>query len=310
MGDPTPSLLIDVLSDFASHLKREEGLSAATIAQYRADCTRLAEWLRQDRPDVTRWEDVTTRDLRAYMTHNEPEPARNRRLLSSWRKLWGYLKHVEGLNMHPGPADMKRVKLPGRQPKYLTPGEVTRLLDGVQARSEEQVRRNRAIIGFLYGTGCRIGEVLNLKYADIEFDAYDTPQKIRVIGKGNKERSIYLSPTAQRVLENWLKVWKLYRPQDSTYLFCHFSGLSKGKPLTARTVELVVKRAGERAGLPPDRCTPHKLRHSHATALVKAGRRLEEVQEILGHESISTTRIYAHLEPERLKAAADSLPDI
>lgn len=306
----TPFMLTDVLDEFSSHLKREEGLSSATIAQYRADCNRLATWLSQQRPNIKQWSDVTTRDLRAYISDNAPEPARNRRLLSSWRKLWAYLRDVEGVEMYPGPADIKRVKLPSRQPKYLTPSEVSRLIEVAPGVNDEQRSRNRAMIGFLYGTGCRIGEVLKLKHGDIEFDSFGTPQKIRVIGKGNKERSLFLSPTAIRVLESWLKIWGMLRTDNGEYLFSHFNGVRQGKPLTARAVELIVKQAGENAGLPADKCTPHKLRHAHATALVRAGRRLEEVQEILGHNSISTTRIYAHLEPERLKAAADSLPEI
>ncbi len=94
-------------------------------------------------------------------------------------------------------------------------------------------------------------------------------------------------------------------------MFCHLRGQKAGQGVTARSIERVVKAAGGRARLAPEKkCTPHKLRHSHATALVKAGRRLEELQEILGHESIATTRIYAHLEPEWLAATAARSPDV
>lgn len=306
---PIPSMLTDVLKGFAGYLKREEGLSPGTIRQYGADCSRLANWLSEYRPQITSWSEVQTRDLRAYVDQHQPEPARNRRLLASWRKLWGYLSGVEGLTMRPGPTEMKRVKLPSRQPKYLTPGEVSRLLGGVDGASPEQEKRNKAVVAFLYGTGCRIAEALSLKVENVEFEFDGTPHKIRVIGKGDKERTIFLSPTAQRVLKEWLGFRQLYIA-ESPIVFCHLRGQKVGQAITARSIERVVKAAGERAGLAPEKCTPHKLRHSHATALVKAGRRLEEVQEILGHESIATTRIYAHLEPERLAAAAASLPDI
>ncbi|QLG13324.1 tyrosine-type recombinase/integrase (plasmid) [Deinococcus sp. D7000] len=307
--DATPSMLTDVLKGFAGYLKREEGLSPGTIRQYGADCSRLANWLSEYRAQLTSWSDVQTRDLRAYVDQQEPEPARNRRLLASWRKLWGYLSDVEGLTMHPGPTGIKRVKLPSRQPQYLTPSEVSRLLASVDGASPEQTKRNKAVIGFLYGTGCRIAEALSLTVDQVEDDFDGAPHKIRVIGKGNKERTIFLSPTAQRVLKEWLAFRQLYIA-DSTIVFCHLRSQKAGQAVTARSIERVVKAAGERAGLAPEKCTPHKLRHSHATALVKAGRRLEEVQEILGHESIATTRIYAHLEPERLAAAAASLPDV
>ena len=302
--------MLDQIDSFAGHLKREEGLSAGTIAQYGADCRRLAHWLLEHRTELESWSDVQARHLRAFINTYNPAPARNRRLLSSWRKLWTYLSEVEELTMHRGPFEMKRVKLRKLQPKYLTTAEVSKLIAAVEGRSPEQARRDKALISFLYGTGCRISEVLGLTMDNIEFEEDGQPYRIRVLGKGEKERTLHLSPTAQRALGDWLKLRHLLGDGRSAYVFCHLGGKKKGQPLTARSVERAVKVAGQKAGLPAERCTPHKLRHSHATALMKAGRRLEEVQEILGHESIATTRIYAHLEPERLKAAAASLPDI
>ena len=100
-------------------------------------------------------------------------------------------------------------------------------------------------------------------------------------------------------MSDWLRR-KRQEGETGPYVFSYLTGTRRGEPVQARTIERAVKEAGARAGLPAERCTPHKLRHSHATALMKAGRRLEEVQEILGHESIATTRIYAHLEPGHL----------
>ena len=301
--------LTDAVDRFSGYLKREEGLSPATIAQYRADCTRLAGWLAAQRPQVSVWADVKEADIRRFVDQHDPEPARGRRLLSSWRKLWTYLSDVEKVDMHRGPFAVKRKKLKRLQPKYLTPSEVSRLVSAVQGRSPEQQQRNRAVIMFLYGSGCRISEVLSLQLDAVEFDEDGQPQKIRVLGKGEKERTIYLSPTAQRALSDWLRR-KRQEGETGPYVFSYLTGTRRGEPVQARTIERAVKEAGARAGLPDERCTPHKLRHSHATALMKAGRRLEEVQEILGHESIATTRIYAHLEPGRLAAAAASLPDV
>lgn len=306
---PPPAVFTDTLARFEGYLKREEGLSPATIRQYLADCSRLMHWLERERPHIKTWADVQGEDIRRHIDQHDPQPARGRRLLSSWRKLWTYLSDVEKISMPRGPFEIKRKKLKRLQPKFLSPGEVSRLLGAVEGRSPEHVRRSRAIIAFLYGSGCRISEVLTLRLDAVEFDPGGIPQTIRVLGKGDKERTIHLSPTAVRALGEWLKL-KTLEAEDGPYVFSYLTGTRRGEPISAQTVERAVKEAGKRAKLPAERCTPHKLRHSHATALMKAGRKLEEVQEILGHESIATTRMYAHLEPERLAAAAASLPDL
>lgn len=291
---------------FGRYLKREEGLSATTIYQYVADVKRLASWLALH--GVQRWDAVDTRLLRRHFDEHDYAPARGRRLLSSWCKFWIYLGEIEGLSMQRGPEGIKKKKLRKSQPKYLTPEEIKRLIGQIGGRTPEQRQQQQHLIAFLYGTGCRISEVLNLTMRDIQYKA-GKPHLIRVLGKGEKERTVYLSPTAQQALRAWLKKRATVHVPGEV-VFCFLSGKKAGRAVNARSVSRAIQQAGILAGLPVERLTPHKLRHSHATALIQAGRRLEEVQEILGHSSIATTRIYAHLEPERLEAAAASLPEL
>ncbi|WP_245392537.1 tyrosine-type recombinase/integrase [Meiothermus taiwanensis] len=122
------------------------------------------------------------------------------------------------------------------------------------------------------------------------------PHAVRVLGKGNKERVVVLSPTAQRALFQWLKHRNLEGHPTSPHLWSHTSGARKGQPFPARTVQAMLKRVAKRAGLKEwARLTPHKLRHSYASALMEAGRGIDEVKELLGHASIATTQIYVHV---------------
>ncbi|MFC5849624.1 tyrosine-type recombinase/integrase [Deinococcus petrolearius] len=305
------SPLLSPIAAFESYLTQEEGLSPATARQYRHDCLSLAAWLGQARPTLEQWTHVAVRDLRAYMQHHKPAPARARRLVSAWKKLWGYLSHVEGLPMQPGPAELKSPKLPTRLPQALMPTEVSRLLTAAREQlNEDKGFRDWAILAFLYGTACRVSEALHLTFGNIQFDSDNLPVSVRIVGKGDKERLVFLSSTAQRALHQWLKVRRAQGHGTSPYVFSHLSGQNAGKPFPVRTVEAAMHRAGVRAGLPRAKCTPHKLRHAHATALMDAGRRIEEVQEVLGHASIATTRIYAQVNRSRLAATAASLPDV
>ncbi|WP_221091195.1 tyrosine-type recombinase/integrase [Deinococcus aquaedulcis] len=304
------SLTTDI-PGFESYLLREEALSPATARQYRHDVAALAAWLAAERPAVQGWEQVGARELRAYLQAHQTAPARTRRVISSWKKFWGYLKGVEGVAMQSGPAELKSPKLPTRLPKALTTAEVSRLLAAAKNQSApDKALRDWTLLAFLYGTGCRISEVLHLEFDAVEFDEDEVPVAIRVIGKGDKERQVYLSPTAQRALQGWLKGRRRPGAPAGPYVFTPLKGAGAGRPFPVRTIEQAMHRAGARAGLRPEQSTPHKLRHSHATALVEAGRPIEEVQEVLGHASIATTQIYTRVNRNRLRAAAASLPDI
>jgi len=130
-------------------------------------------------------------------------------------------------------------------------------------------------------------------------------------GGEDKERVVVLSPTAQRALHQWLKHRNLEGSPASPYVWSHTSGPCQGEPFSPRSVLLMLKRVARRAGLENwERLTPHKLRHSYASALVEAGRSLAEVRELLGHSSIATTQVYVHISRRRLEEAARALPDV
>ncbi|WP_241191384.1 tyrosine-type recombinase/integrase [Deinococcus psychrotolerans] len=209
-----------------------------------------------------------------------------------------------------GPDELKRPKLPKRLPGALSLQEVALLLstahhDASLSRGE----RNWAIIAFLYGTGLRISEMLMLTFESIEYQG-GQPSAIRVVGKGDKERRVPLSPTAQTALMRWLRQRKMYGHPTAAWVWSPLSGKRTGQPMQARTIEKMMDAVALRAGLDVRKVSPHKLRHSFATALVENGRSLDEVRDLLGHESIATTQIYAHTSQKRIAAAAASLPDV
>ena len=199
--------LFDPLTAFGRYLTSVEGLSPTTARQYELDCRKLAGWFEIYRTRLQDWPQVQAHDLAAYLDDTRPAPARSRRLNASWRKLWTYLGGVQNLSMSGGPQALKRPKLPGRPHQYLKPEQVSRLLTAArEQRNAVTGLRDWAFLAFLYGTGCRVSEALNLTMNAIEYDLDNLPVQIQVIGKGNKARLLYLSPTAQRALREWLRL--------------------------------------------------------------------------------------------------------
>ena len=293
---------------FRHYLEIEERRTPQTVRAYLADVRMLRAWLDSDQqPQHARgrdWEQISAADLRGFLAQSRPKPHRVHRLIASWSKFWAFLRDVQHLPVQNPPGELKRPKLPGRLPKYLETPDIAKLLDAAH-RDPNPSRglRNWALLAFLYGTGARISEVCGLTFDKISYQD-GLPSSIRVIGKGDKERTIPLSPTAQRALVQWLKVRRTEGHPTSSYVWSYLTGKHRGEPLAVRTVQAMTTSAAKRAGLQKGKVSPHKMRHSYATALVEQGRSLHEIGTILGHENPATTAIYGRVKARQLEQAA------
>jgi len=308
------SLLDTAIEGFAHYLTSDEGRAQGTVSQYTADLRMFRRWLNAQSTGLPpAWEQLTAQHIRGFLGAQKFKPHRNHRMIASLRKFYAYLLEIEKRPILGGnPAlELKRPKLPQRLPKHLTIPEISRLLEKAFDEKRATVGlRNWALLAFLYGTGLRISEMLNMQLAQIRYDGNGVPHSVTVIGKGDKERVVILSPTGQRALYQWLKHRMLEGDPSNTYVWIYTLGGKHGERIRDRTVQLMIKEVAGRAGLDAAKITPHKLRHSFATALVESGRSLEEVQKMLGHASITTTVIYTDVSAKRLEEAARALPDV
>lgn len=299
---------------FEHYLEIEERRTPQTVRAYLADVRQLRAYLdRDDQPQHQRgrdWEQISAADLRGFLAAHKPKPHRVHRLIASWSKFWTFLRDVQHVPVQNPAGELKRPKLPSRLPKYLETPQIAKLLDAAH-RDPNPARglRNWAFLAFLYGTGARLGEVLALTFDKISYTD-GLPSAVRVIGKGDKERVIPLSPTAQRALVQWLKVRRTEGHPTSPHVWSYLTGKHRGEPFTIRTMQAMTTATAKKAGLDPAKVSPHKMRHSYATALVEQGRSLHEIGTILGHENPATTAIYGRVKARQLEQAAATLPDV
>ncbi|QXC62021.1 tyrosine recombinase XerD [Aquihabitans sp. G128] len=288
------------VEDLLTWLRVERGRSANTLAAYRRDLRDYVAWL-DDRG--TAIAAVVERDLTDYVGHLRAEGRATssvKRALVSVRGLHRFLaEETEGV-ADPG-AEIEVPRVPRGLPKALSEAEVERLLDSVVGH-EPIALRDRAILEVLYGTGLRIGELVGLSLSDLDLDA----ALLRAFGKGAKERIVPLGRHALRALVAWLgpggrptfEPERWARRGDAEAIFLS----TRGARLSRQSAYLVVRAAGERAGLARS-ISPHVLRHSCATHMLDHGADIRSVQELLGHASISTTQVYTLVSTERLLSA-------
>ena len=194
-------------------------------------------------------------------------------------------------------VELETPKLSKRLPKYLTLDESVSLLQSVDGDFE---KRDLCILTFFLNCGLRLSELININFVDIRDNL------LTVTGKGDKERTIYLNNACQKALKEYIRErQKLTNIKDKNALFISKRGTRIGR----RTVEMMVKKYITMAGLDPRKYSPHKLRHTAATLMHKhGGVDIRSLQQILGHESISTTEIYTHIDSEQVKTALQSNP--
>ena len=299
--------LSPLLDAFLSVMVGERGARAATISAYRRDLSGFMAFLRDERGGVAP-DCVSAQDVAAYAQAQTKAGMDSRTLsrrLSALRQFYKFLLS-EGLCAQDPLRVIESPKMRRGLPSVLDEGEVVRLIRAVRGDSSPEGVRMVALLELLYATGLRVSELVTLPLGAVAEGA----KVVRVRGKGGKERLVPLSSPARRALAAYLVVrphflGKKPRLVMQKYLF---PSTSDDGALTRQRFGQLLKEVAERAGIAPERVSPHKLRHAFATHLLEHGADLRSVQKLLGHADISTTQIYTHVVAKRLQDALKKHP--
>ena len=290
-----PEKNIDSLLDqFINYLLVEKGLSENTISAYSADLTCYLDFLtKQGIVDMTGADTAVLLKHLIVLRNKGLGPRSRSRHLVAIRGFYRFLVHEKILDNNPA----KMVDLPkiGRKlPEVLNVEKVVQLLNAPDASTPTGLR-DGAMLELLYAAGLRVSELVQVTTTNVNLEACF----VRVVGKGSKERVVPIGQTAQKRIDLYLTRGRspLLKGRPSPYLFVS----RLGKPLTRQGFWKILKNAALKAGISKN-ITPHTLRHSFASHLLERGADLRSVQVMLGHVDISTTQIYTHVAPERLKA--------
>ena len=315
-----------ILRDFLTYHENIKGQSPRTIAEYYLDLRmflRFIKLMRNDMPMNTPLEDIPIKDIDlefigsittsevfdflSYLANDRPlnpdsnftdygiEPAARSRKLSAIKSFYKYLT-VRTKQLQENPvADLEYPKLRKSLPKYLTMSQASALL---QAVSGQNAKRDYAILMLFLNCGIRRSELVGLNLSDVYED------RIRVVGKGNKERFVYFGSACHRAIEAYMEERKKLVLTDNRALF----GSRNGNRISVTAVHRLVEKALLKAGLDATQFSAHKLRHTAATMMLSGGVDVKTVQEVLGHENLNTTQIYTHIENTELKLAAEANP--
>ena len=283
------------IKGFQSYLKLEKSLSKNSIEAYSRDIDKLYQFA-DSQVDKLSPENITLTHLRLFIVwviELGMIPSSQARILSGIKSFYKYLLMEDLIKSDPSEL-LEAPKIQRKLPDTLSYPEINKLIDAIDV-SKPEGGRNKAILEVLYGSGLRVSELTELKlsnlYLDIEF--------IKVTGKGNKERLVPIGGSAVKALKIWIENIRVHVPikkgeEDIVFLN------RRGTRLSRVYIFMVIKQLAILTGITKT-ISPHTFRHSFATHLVEGGADLRAVQEMLGHESITTTEIYTHLDREYLK---------
>jgi integrase/recombinase XerD len=283
------------IKGFQAYLKLEKSLSPNSIEAYSRDIDKLYQFA-DSRQQQLKPETVTLSDLREFIVwviELGMTPASQARILSGIKAFYKYLLMEDLVKTDPSEL-LESPKLQRKLPDTLSYDEINHMISAIDL-SRPDGQRNKAILEVLYGCGLRVSELTELKlsnlYLDIEF--------IKVTGKGSKERLVPIGSSAIKALKIWIEQVRVHisiKKGEEDMVFLN----QRGSRISRVYIFMVIKQLAETIGLKKT-ISPHTFRHSFATHLVEGGADLRAVQEMLGHESITTTEIYTHLDREFLK---------
>jgi integrase/recombinase XerD len=284
-----------LIRQFRHHLKLERSLSENSIEAYTRDVEKLAGFVEQEFGGKSPLE-LELEHLRRFvnaLAALEISAHSQARIISGIKAFYRFLMYEDRIKEDPAQL-LEAPKLGRKLPDTLSYPEIEQLLEAIPL-GEPEGHRNRAMLEMLYSSGLRVTELVELKksqvFADIGF--------LRVVGKGNKERLVPIGKDALKYLKIYqeeIRVHQTPAKGHEGYVFLN----RRGQKLTRVMIFLIIKKTAEQAGIKKN-ISPHTFRHSFATHLIEGGADLRAVQEMLGHESITTTEIYTHLDRDYLR---------
>lgn len=315
-----------ILRDFLTYHETIQGHSKKTVDEYFLDLRNFFRYIKMEKGlasraaeldeidigdvDLELVRSVTLSDVYSYMNYLSRDRAQRpnskhtdygllassrARKIAAIRSFYKYLTNKAKLLTENPMQDLDAPRMKKSLPRYLDLDSSIKLLDSVDGPFQE---RDRCILTLFLNCGLRISELIGLNLTDVRGD------QLRVLGKGNKERILYLNDGCIQAIEDYLAVRNDMKPIDQRALF-----LSRRRTrITKAAVEKLVKKYLLKAGLDPTQYSPHKLRHTAATLMLQNGVDVRTLQEVLGHEHLNTTQIYTHVDNENLRLAAQANP--
>ena len=293
------------IDEFINYIVLEKNLSNNSVSNYKIDIVQFLNYLLNETNNISEISALinskTFSNYIKFLKEKEYKPSTMNRKLSSLKGYTNFLEEEKIIDFNP----LKYIKLPKNPrkiPKTLDDVDITKLLENHDTLNI----REKTIIELMYATGIRASELINLKFADINFNS----KSIRVYGKGSKERIIPIHQNALHLLKSY---WKIEMDNHNSvvknngkifireYLFVNKNKLK----LTRQGLWYILKQIAKKLGINENKITPHVLRHTFATHLLYNGVPLRHLQEMLGHSSISTTQIYTHLSDKFVKNEYD-----
>lgn len=285
-----------IIKGFQAYLKLERSVSANTSVAYVRDVALLESFLESELGGKS-LNQVDFSDLKEFIAwiHGRGMSASSQARILSGIKTFFHFLVLEGLLSDNPTTLLESPKLSRKLPDTLSIHEINSLIDALDLSKPEGMR-NKAILEMLYGCGLRVSEVVDLKISNLFLDI----ELVKILGKGNKERLVPIGSEAAKFLQIWLQEVRVHlkiKPGQEDWVFLN----NRGSSLSRVMVFLIIKGLATKIGLKKT-ISPHTFRHSFATHLLEGGADLRAVQEMLGHESITTTEIYTHLDRDYLKS--------
>ena len=286
------------LEDYRNYLEFERAMSANSIDSYVFDVEKLVSFLADNEMKYSPANiDHETIKTFVYEISKLVNARSQARILSGLRSFFDYIV-LEGYRED---NPVKRIAIPkiGRKlPETLTTSEIDKMIKAVGLKTRHHLR-NAAILETIYSCGLRVSELIDLKFSDLFFKE----DFIKIVGKGNKTRLVPVAQTTKEAIEDYKKIDRSrLHPDEASADFVFLNQL--GKPLTRAMVFTIVRQAASLIGL-SKKVSPHTFRHSFATHLLENGADLRAIQQMLGHESITTTEVYTHVDQSHLRKVID-----